>query len=123
MPAILVVDDDELMCELLGVHLRDAGYTASACLDGAEEIHSVLAQKPDLVLLDLNMPYIDGFELLKAFKGDVLTSAIPVIVLTSRTDMNSLERVMAMGAADYLTKPIRVEQLIESVARVLGQGA
>ena len=119
MAKILVVEDDDLMRELIGYHLGDAGHSVVACPDGAEAIRSVLAEKPDLVLLDLGMPYIDGFELLAALKGDPLTQGIPVIVLSSRTDINSLERVVALGAADFLNKPIRVEQLIASLERVL----
>lgn len=123
MAKILVIEDDELMRELVGVHLGDAGHEVVACADGADAIRSILAQKPDLVLLDLGMPYIDGFELLKALKGDPLTQALPVIVLSSRTDLLSFERVTELGAVDYLNKPIRAEHLLDAVARRLPQQA
>lgn len=122
MAKILVVEDDDLMRELIGFHLGNAGHSVVACPDGAEAIRSVLAEKPDLVFLDLGMPFIDGFELLAAFKGDPLTQAIPVIVLSSRTDLGSLERIIALGASDYLNKPIRAEQLLSSLERVLKAG-
>lgn len=119
MAKILVIEDDDLMRELVAVHLGDAGHDVVPCADGAVAIRAILDQKPDLVVLDLGMPYIDGFELLAALKGDPLTRTIPVIVLSSRTDLQSLDRVVALGAAEYLNKPIRVESLLDAVERRL----
>lgn len=107
------------MRELVAVHLGDAGHDVATCADGAVAIRAILDQKPDLVILDLGMPYIDGFDLLAALKGDPLTRAIPVIVLSSRTDLQSLDRVVALGAAEFLNKPIRVENLLDAVERRL----
>ena len=79
MAKILSIEDDEFLRELIGAHLRNAGHQVVTCADGAEAIRSILAERPDLVLLDLNMPYLDGFELLKALRGDALTRELPVI--------------------------------------------
>jgi len=123
MAKILVVDDERSMCLVIGAHLEQAGHVVTTCMDGALAIRSILAEKPDLVLLDLNMPYIDGFDMLKALKGDPLTQAVPVIVVSSLTDVESLGRVVRLGASDYVYKPIRGEKLVESVERVLQKHA
>lgn len=119
MAKVLVIDDERSMCLVIGAHLQGAGHHVKMCTDGALAIRSILDEKPDLVLLDLNMPYIDGFELLKALKGDPLTQAIPVIVVSSLTDVESLGRVVKLGASDYVYKPIRGDKLVASVDRVL----
>jgi len=123
MAKILVVDDERSMCLVIGAHLEQAGHVVTTCMDGALAIRSILAEKPDLVLLDLNMPYIDGFDMLKALKGDPLTQTVPVIVVSSLTDVESLGRVVRLGASDYVYKPIRGEKLVESVERVLQKHA
>ena len=122
MAKILLIDDDEILLKLILIHLEEAGHEVRHCSDGAQGIRAILEQMPDLVVLDLNMPYIDGFEVLEAIKGDPITRTLPVIVLSSRSDVNSLERVIELGAADFLQKPIRIEQLIAVLYRVLGSG-
>ena len=119
MARILVVDDDPAMCMIIGGLLEHAGHVVTTCTDGALAIRSILDQKPDLVLLDLCMPYIDGFEMLKALRGDPLTQELLVMVVSSRTDLESLGRVAALRANGFVFKPIRGEVLVESVQRVL----
>jgi len=123
MAKILIVDDEKSMCSVMGAFLEQAGHVVTACTDGALAIRSIIAQKPDLVLLDLCMPYIDGFDMLKALRGDPLTEAIPVIVVSSLTDLESLGRVVKLGASDFVYKPIRGEKLVASVASVLARRA
>ncbi len=123
MAKVLLIDDDELSLKLIVIHLEEAGYEVLHCSDGAEGIRAILEQMPDLVVLDLNMSYIDGFEVLEAIKGDPITRMLPVIVLFSRSDLNILEHVIELGAADFLQKPIRIEQLIAVLYRVLGSRA
>ena len=120
MAKILIVDDDQLICDVYGLYLSNAGHSSIGCEDGAEAIRSILAERPDLVLLDLCMPHIDGFQLLKALKGDPISRSIPVIVLSSRSDPKSVERATMLGAADFLFKPIRGKPLVEAVIRALG---
>jgi len=123
MAKILVVDDERSMCMVIGAHLEQAGHVVTTCTDGALAIRSKMEQKPDLVLLDLCMPYIDGFDMLEALRGDPLTQGIPVIVVSSLIDLESLGRVIKLGASDFVYKPIRGERLLESVERVLGKHA
>lgn len=123
MARILVVDDDPTMCMIISRLLEYEGHVCTTCTDGALAIRSILDQKPDLVLLDLVMPYIDGFEMLKALRGDPLTRELLVMVVSSRTDLESLGRVAALRANGFVFKPIRGEELVESVRRVLSEHA
>ena len=123
MAKILIVDDDIIIGDVYSLYLGHAGHRAIGCLSGAAAIRSILTERPDLVLLDLCMPHLNGFELLQAIKGDPISQSIPVVVLSSRSDPKSVERATALGAADFLFKPVRGKRLVEVVNRVLGLGA
>ncbi|HZD54116.1 MAG TPA: response regulator [Woeseiaceae bacterium] len=115
MPAsILVVDDDESIRELLRMHLSSAGYEVRLAGDAIEAGHSVLADPPDLIICDVLMPYMDGFEFVAALKADESVSSIPVIFLTQVEDAQ--HRGRELGAAGYLTKPVRADRLLAMVA-------
>jgi len=113
-PNILVVDDDPNIRELLEIHLRNAGYAVRTARDGVEGGYSVLRQRPDLIITDVQMPYMDGFELVAALRADSEFSAIPVIMLTSEAEWE--ERGRRLGASSYLAKPIRRDCLLSVVA-------
>lgn len=119
MADILVIEDEELMGELLVAHLRGAGYSVRLRADSASAILALLEQRPDLVLLDLALPYLDGLDLLEAVKGDDATRRIPVVVLTARADLASEERARAAGVNDYLVKPVTREVLLGTVRKQL----
>lgn len=123
MAAILVIEDDELMGDLLRAHLVEAGHAVRVRTDSAAGIMAVLEQRPDLVLLDLALPYLDGLEILDAIKGDSATHRIPVIVITARADIASQERAHAAGVNDYLVKPVRREHLLDAVDKQLRAAA
>jgi two-component system chemotaxis response regulator CheY len=114
---ILVVDDDRSIRDLLGLHLRTGGYQVEVAEDAIVAGYRVLAQAPDLIICDVNMPYMDGFEFVEALKGDSTLPYIPVIFLTSREDGDL--RGNELGAVAYLTKPVRVETLLRVVAQHL----
>lgn len=116
-PRILVVDDDESMRELVGLHLGNAGYDVVLAEDAIDAGHLVLRRPPDLIIADVEMPYMDGFQFVEALKADPAVSAIPVIFLTVRADGES--RGKQLGAAGYLTKPLRVDRLLATVAQHL----
>lgn len=124
---ILVIDDDANFRNLLRIHLSHAGYALEVAEDGVEGGRAVLACSPDLVLCDLSMPYLDGFELLSLLRGDEHTASIPLIVLSGRGDVDAASRALQLGAADFLTKPVTREQLLDSVRACLdkvdGKGA
>ncbi|MCC6211433.1 MAG: response regulator [Burkholderiales bacterium] len=118
---ILVVDDDESLCELLRMHLAAAGYEVSTAYDAISAGYQVLKSPPDLLLTDVNMPHMDGFEFVAALKADSTLPNIPVIFLTSVEDGD--HRGKELGAVGYLTKPVRADRLLEIVAQHVPGGA
>jgi DNA-binding response OmpR family regulator len=113
-PLVLVVDDDQVICELLKLHLVNAGYRVLTAGDGISGGHLILNGRPDLVIVDVDMPYMGGYELVEAVKADATTSHVPVIFLSSREDVG--ERSAKLGAEAYLKKPIKADSLLEVVA-------
>ena len=118
---ILVVDDDESLRELLRMHLAAAGYEVSTAADAISAGYHVLKHPPDLILSDVNMPHMDGFEFIAALKSDSTLPNIPVIFLTSVEDGD--QRGKELGAVGYLTKPVRADRLLEMVAKHVPGGA
>ncbi len=119
--SILVVEDDDTMRELLRLHLSSAGYAVRAAADGVEAGHAILERVPDLLITDVNMPHMNGFELVAALREDPAMKDIPVIFLTIEGD--SAERGVGLGAVEYLAKPIRLDALLAKVAKHLPGGA
>ena len=118
---ILVVDDDESLRELLRMHLAAAGYEVSTAADAISAGYLVLKNPPDLILSDISMPHMDGFEFVAALKSDRTLPDIPVIFLTSMEDGD--HRGKELGMVGYLTKPVRTDRLLEMVARHVPGGA
>jgi CheY-like chemotaxis protein len=118
---ILVVDDDESLRELLRMHLAAAGYEVSTAPDAISGGYQVLKNPPDLILSDINMPHMDGFEFVAAIKADTTLPYIPVIFLTSMEDGD--HRGKELGAVGYLTKPVRADRLLALVAQHVPGGA
>lgn len=121
MAKLLIIEDDPSMLELLRVHLRAAGHAVRTVSDAADGIREIFAESPDLILSDIAMPYLDGMELLRALRSDPLTRRIPVIFLTGLTDDDTLAKASTLGADDFLTKPIQVEDLLSSINKVLNK--
>ncbi len=118
---ILIVDDDESLRELLRMHLAAAGYEVSIAADAISAGYHVLKHPPDLILSDVSMPHMDGFEFIAALKSDPTLPDIPVIFLTSVEDGD--HRGKELGAVAYLTKPVRADLLLELVAKHVAGGA
>jgi two-component system chemotaxis response regulator CheY len=112
---ILIVDDNELMRALLRMHLGQAGYEVEEAEDAIRAGHAVLRSPPSLIICDVNMPHMTGFEFISALKGDKSVPDIPVIFLSSEDDVR--DQSQAAGAALYLRKPIVKEQLLAVVRR------
>ena len=116
MPAtILVVDDDQTIRELLQLHLRNAGYAVHTAEDAVEAGHLILRSPPDLIISDVNMPHMDGFEFIAALKADKALPYIPVIFLTTEEEGDL--RGKELGAVGYITKPVRADRLLALVAK------
>src|SRR6266480_2195756 len=111
---ILIVDDDTSMLELLKMHLSNAGYKVLTAEDAVAAGRQVLKARPDLIIADVGMPYMDGYELVAALKADSATRDIPVVFLTSREDVADYAK--QLGAVAYLHKPVSADRLLEIVA-------
>ncbi|HKC75057.1 MAG TPA: response regulator [Chloroflexota bacterium] len=120
---VLVVEDDPPLRRMIGIFLRAAGYLVCAAEDGSRGLALARDERPDLMLLDLMLPGLDGWEVLRRIKGDALTAAIPVLVLTASADLPFTEQALLLGATNFLTKPIDSRVLVEHVDAVVGQTA
>jgi len=119
---IVVIEDDLTFLDLLRVHLASAGHEVLTAEDAALGLRAVITEAPDLILLDLSVPYLDGFEILRALSTDPATNKIPVIVLTGRGDDDTFARARELGASRFLTKPVARDVLIKTVDALLGPG-
>ena len=119
--SILVVEDDESIRDLLRLHLAAAGYEVHVAEDAITAGYMVLRSPPDLIITDINMPHMDGFEFIAALKSDRSLPKIPVIFLTSMEDGDL--RGKELGAVGYITKPVRADRLLSLVAQHVPGGA
>lgn len=108
---ILIVDDVQENIHLLGIMLQKRGFTVTACTSGAEALDKVGAQLPDLILLDISMPEMDGFEVTRRLKSSAMTRDIPIIFLTAFTDKKRIVEGFELGGVDYITKPYNAPEL------------
>lgn len=119
MKTILIVEDVPLNRDLL-VQLLEDRYRLVLAEDGKAALDCAAEEKPDLVLMDLSLPHMDGWEATRRLKTDAALSGIPVIVLSAHAMRGDEERARASGCDDFLTKPIDENQLFEKIARYLG---
>jgi DNA-binding response OmpR family regulator len=120
-PIVLAADDDEDILELIVFRLERSGYTVLQARDGAEALELARRSRPDLAVLDVMMPKIDGFELTRRLREDESTSKMPIILLTARTQEADVERGFVAGADDYLRKPFSPQELRSRVQAILGR--
>lgn len=117
---ILIVEDDKFLRELIAQKLIKEGYEASQAIDGEEGIKKIKEEKPDLVLLDLILPGIDGFEVLSRMKEQSTLTAIPVIILSNLGQKEDVEKGLKLGAVDYLIKAhFTPGEIIEKIRNTL----
>jgi len=117
---ILIVEDDKFLRELIAQKLTKEGYPLSEAIDGEEGIKKIKEEKPSLVLLDLILPGIDGFEVLSQMKEDPSVSSIPVIILSNLGQKEDVEKGLKLGAVDYLIKAHSTPgEIIEKIKAVL----
>lgn len=115
---VLVVDDSEVLRKIVGFNLTKEGFTVEEAKDGVEALEKMKSQKPDLVILDIMMPNLNGFEVLKRMRSDPEMSNVPVIILTAKGGESDAKTALQYGANGFLTKPFSPLKLIEEVRRV-----
>ncbi len=119
---ILVVEDEEILLTALREELATGGYESEGAVDGVEGLEKVKTFKPDLILLDLLMPKMDGMEMLQKLKADSETREVPVVILTNLSDYEKISEALSLGAMDYLVKAnYKLEDLLDKVKTVLGR--
>jgi CheY-like chemotaxis protein len=119
MPTILLVEDNELNRDMLSRRLVRKGYDVLIAEDGAKGLSAATDGNPDLILMDMSLPVIDGWEATRRLKADPQTRAIPVIALTAHAMSSDREKAVAAGCDDYDTKPVELERLLAKIDRLL----
>ena len=117
--SILIIDDDELLITLLEHKLGQRGLKVRSAVDGQEGLLAAIDDRPDLVVLDVMMPTMDGFEVLRRMKETAETKDIPVIMLSAKRLEDDVVNGLNLGAADYLVKPFMPEELLLKIQRHL----
>jgi DNA-binding response OmpR family regulator len=119
MPKILIVDDEPELREMLTMRLEANGYEVITAADGEEGLEQTKKEKPDLILLDIMMPGMDGLIVLSRLRNNLETSFIPVIMLTAKGDTSAIMESQRAGATDYVIKPFEPSQLLALIKRYL----
>jgi two-component system phosphate regulon response regulator PhoB len=117
--SLLIIEDDRDLLELLKYNFTKAGFSITCAKDAEEGLRLLTQKKPDLIILDIMLPYASGFEILRVMKQDITTSNIPVIILTARVDESDVVMGLELGADDYIKKPFSIRELIARVKAVL----
>lgn len=120
MVKILLVEDNEMNRDMLSRRLEKRGYEVVSATDGLAGVEAAVTTKPDLVLMDMSLPVIDGWEATKRIKTNPVTAAIPVIALTAHAMAGDREKAIDAGCDDYDTKPIELPGLLDKIARLTG---
>ena len=120
---ILIVDDEPDILRLTSLRLRKLGYDVLTAADGKEALEATRNENPDLVLLDLLIPFMNGAEVCEQIKNDKTLRHIPIILFTAHSDTMTTEKAKKLGAEDYIIKPFDPEELTDKVEEILAQGA
>ena len=123
MPKLLLVDDNELNCDMLARRLSKKGYEVSIAHDGMSAIEMARSLLPDIILMDMTLPVLDGNEATKRLKADSATENIPVIALTAHAMEGDRSKAIAAGFDDYDTKPVDMVRLLDKIGACLSRAA
>jgi CheY-like chemotaxis protein len=122
MAKILIVEDNEMNRDMLSRRLERRGFAIVMAVDGQQGVEMARGEKPDLILMDMSLPVMDGWAATQAIKADAELQAIPVIALTAHAMAGDREKAMAAGCDDYDTKPIELPRLLEKIGKFLPNG-
>ena len=123
MPKILLVEDNEMNRDMLSRRLERKGYQVVLAVDGQSGVEMAQTQAPDLVLMDMSLPVLDGWEATRCLKADAATQHIPVIALTAHAMSSDREKALEAGCDDYDTKPVEMPRLLGKIEALLSGGA
>ena len=120
MTKILLVEDNEMNRDMLSRRLQKRGFDVEVAVDGAEGVALAKEQRPDLILMDLSLPGLDGWEAARRIKADAGLAGTPVIALTAHAMEGDREKALEAGCDDFDTKPVELPRLLEKMAKLLG---
>jgi len=120
MAKVLVVDDDEMNRDMLSRRLKRKGFDVSIAVNGKEAVDMTRADKPDIVLMDLSMPVMDGYEATGILKEDEATKSIPIVGLSAHAMVGDREKAINAGCDDYDTKPVDLPRLLGLIEKYIG---
>ena len=120
MAKILLVEDDEMNRDMLSRRLTRRGYTVVIAEDGQQGVDMAASERPDLILMDMSLPVMDGWEATRRIKESGATNSIPVIALTAHAMSEDRDQALAAGCEDFDTKPVELDRLLEKINRLLG---
>jgi two-component system cell cycle response regulator DivK len=120
MQRILLVEDNEANRDMLSRRLERSGFAVLVAADGRQGIDLARSERPDLILMDMSLPEIDGWEAARQIKNDPQTAQMPIIALTAHAMAGDRERALAVGCDDYDTKPVEFKRLMEKIRKALG---
>ena len=123
MATILIVEDNEMNRDMLSRRLARKGYDVQLAVDGGEGVARARATRPDLILMDMSLPVLDGWDATRQLKAAPETGAIPIIALTAHAMAGDREQALAAGCDDYDTKPIELPRLLGKIEELLGKAA
>lgn len=123
MPRILLVEDNEMNRDMLSRRLIRNGHEVSIAIDGQQGVDMALLQLPDLILMDMSLPVVDGWEATRRIRANDATRKIPVIALTAHAMAGDREKAMEAGCDDYDTKPVEITRLLGKIIAILGPPA
>lgn len=121
--SVLIVDDEPMTQDLLRLMLEPAGFRVTGAEHGLEALEKVKENKPDIMILDVMMPYMDGITVCKKIRSNVETADLPIIMLSGKTHLNAIEEGLQAGANRYLGKPMSRTELIQNLREVLAETA
>ena len=116
MPKVLIVEDNEMNRDMLSRRLERRGFVVVIAIDGAQGVAMSKTERPDIVLMDMSLPVMNGWEATRAIKADPTTQRMPVIALTAHSMPGDREKAMEAGCDDYDTKPVELPRLLEKMA-------
>lgn len=120
---VLLVEDNTINAEMLSRRLSKRGYAVTLAEDGLQALERAGSEKPDLILMDVSLPELDGLEATRRLKADPATAPIPVIVLTAHAMVSDRQKSFDAGCQEFETKPVDLARLLEKMERLLGAGA
>jgi two-component system cell cycle response regulator DivK len=121
MAKILLVEDQEMNRDMLSRRLMKRGYEVVIAVDGAEGVAKARSESPDLILMDMSLPVMDGWEATRTLKGEEATRAIPVVALTAHAMNTDREKALEAGCDAYETKPVDLPKLLETMTKLLAE--